>query len=407
MKKLLSFILVFALIGASALSLIGCNNIPREELLKIYMPGDYFDEDVLDAFSEWYEGETGKKITVKIEPFDAVEDIQNAVEGSKADYDILCPSDYMVEYLISKDLLKPVDKSIIDVEEEGLFKGEYIETTREFDPELKYAVPYMYGTLGLVYDYSKTKEHITSWEALFGDKYAGKRSLKKSIHDAYAAACLYNAGESLVALEGNAKKTAVQSVFEDTSEQTITKARSALEGVIRSAEWDVDNIKFEMAANTSNVEVALMWSCDAGYVMNDYEDEDGNVLSGNRNLWYCVPEEGGNVYIDAFVISKYAVNDEAANYFLKFICTKDIAVQNSVYAGAISPVKDAYEELKAAYEDDEDGMFEGVSPKWKEMFMETMFPSAETLNRCGVMKDFGSAKGRIGEMWALISAGGK
>ena len=170
------------------------------------------------------------------------------------------------------------------------------------------------------------------------------------------------------------------------------------------AVWDIDNVKFEMAAGTSDVAVALMWSCDAGYVMNTYEDDEGEEKEGNRNLWYVVPEEGGNVYIDAFVISKYAKNVMAANYFLKFLCTKDIAVKNSEYAGCISPVTAAYDELEAYYEDDEDGIFEETPAGWKEMFMETMFPSEETLNRCGVMKDFKNGNSAVVQMWGNIVA---
>ena len=405
MKKLISLLICSVLIGSATISLFGCNAIPRDQLLKIYMPGDYFDEGVLESFSEWYEQETGNPVTVKIEPFDAVEDIQTAVEASKADYDLLCPSDYMVEYLISKNLVKAVDKSIIDIEETDLFKQEYLDTTKEFDAELKYAVPYMYGTLGLVYDYGKTNKHITSWSSFFGDEYAGERSIKKSIHDDYAAACIYNARAELAGLTGTAQKNKIQSIFEDTSAETVSKAKTALKAVTKSAVWDVDNIKFEMASGKSDVKIALMWSCDAGYVMNDYEDDEGNEFEGNRNLWYVVPEEGGNVYIDAFVISAYAKNETAANYFLKYICTKDVAIKNSKYAGAISPVKKAYDELKEGYETDKDGMFDDTPDGWKEMFLETMFPSAETLNRCGVMKDFGDAKETIGKMFADIIAG--
>lgn len=404
MKKLISILLSATMIFAAVPSVFGCSSKNRDEVLKIYLPGEYIDESIFETFETWYERETGKKVTVESDTFEAVENIQLAVEGSKADYDLLCPSDYMIEYLISKNLLLEYDKSVIDVSEEGLFKSDYIDSTREFDPQLKYAVPYMYGTLGLVYDVTKTEKQITSWEALFGDEFAGRRSVKDSVRDAYAAACIYNAREELAGLTGQQMKEKIQSVFEDTSETTVKNAENTLKAVkAGGAIWDVDNVKFNMAAGRGNVAVALMWSCDAGYVMNDYE-ENGETLPGNRNLWYVVPEEGGNVYIDAFVISKYAKNVTAANYFLKFLCTTEIAVQNSEYAGCISPVAEAYDELYAAYMEDEDGMFEDTPEGWKEMFMETMFPSEETLNRCGVMKDFGSGKTAVTRMWANIQA---
>ena len=404
MKKIVSALLCIALLVGVASSLIACNSTPREEILKLYMPGEYIDEDIFEEFESWYEEQTGKKVTVQLETFDEVEDIQLAVEGSKADYDLLCPSDYMVEYLISKNLLQELDKNIIDVTASGLFRQEYIDASKEYDPQLKFSVPYMYGTLGLVYDYSKTNKKIDSWEALFGSEYAGKRSIKDSIHDAYAAACLYNARSETAGLSGAALKEKIQSIFEDTSESTVNAAQKTLVDVKNGgAVWDVDDMKYKMAANQAGgVAVALMWSCDAGYVMNKYEDEDGNEREGNRNLWYVVPKEGGNVYIDAFVISKYAVNVEAANYFLKFICQKDVAVQNSEYAGAISPVSAAYDELYNYYTEDEDGIFNGTAEGWKEMFIETMFPSEETLYRCGVMKDFGDGKSAVTLMWGRL-----
>ncbi len=399
MKRIVSIVLILAIMLTVASALIACT--PRDEILKLYMPGEYIDEEIFEEFEAWYEKETGKKVTVEIETFDAVENVQLAVEGSKADYDLLCPSDYMVEYLIKNGLVQKVDKSIIDVSAPGLFKSQYIKTTEMFDPTLEYAVPYMYGTLGIVYDITKTGREITSWEALFGNEFKSKRSVKDSMRDSYAAACLYNARNEVINLSGDAKKAKVQEIFERTDASTVEAAKNALLSVKKSAEWDVDNVKFEMAANKSNVAVALMWSCDAGYVMNDYEDADGEEHTGNRNLWYVVPEEGGNVYIDAFVISKYAENVTAANYFLKFLCEKDTAIANSEYAGAISPVAAAYDELYEAYKTD-DEMFEGTSDGWKEMFLDMMFPSKETLDKCGIMKDLGEGKTAVSNMWSSI-----
>ena len=402
MKKIVSIILVIALIAALAATFFACT--PREEKLKLYMPGEYIDEEIFEEFEAWYKEQTGKKVKVELKTFNAVEDIQLAVEGSKADYDLLCPSDYMVEYLVKKNLVQKFDQSIVGKVDAETFKSEYVELAKLYDPTLEYAIPYMYGTLGLVYDYSKTGKKLTSWSSLFTNEYAGHRSVKKSMRDAYAAACLYNAGSTLTALSGQAKKQAVQNVFEDTSASTIAAAKNALLAVKNGgAVWDVDAVKFEMAANDDNAPyVALMWSCDAGYVMNDYEDDDGNEKEGNRNLWYVVPEEGGNVYIDNFVISKYAVNVEAANWFLKYLCTKDVAIKNSEYSGTISVVKAAYDALYEDYTDAENEMLSGVDAEWRAMFIETMFPSEETLNRCGMMRDFQAGKDEVVAMWGAI-----
>lgn len=394
MKKVISILCVIVMVLGLVAAFAGCEK--RENVLKLYVPGQYIDEDIFEEFEAWYEEQTGLSVKVKVSEFEEVEDIQREIEGAKADYDLICPSDYMVEYLIAKDLVQKVDKSIIDVSADGLVKAQYIDVMKEYDPTMEYAVPYMYGTLGILYDYSKTGKNITTWEEYFSDAYTGKRSIKQSIRDAYAAACIYN----------NSKKAAdaqlsIQGVFEDFSTETIAAAKKTLIAAKKDSLWDVDNVKFDMAQNKSEAYVALMWSCDAGYVMNTYEDDDGNEHEGNKNLWYVVPEEGGNVYMDNFCIGKYAVNTQAANYFLKFLCTKDIAVKNSEYAGAISPIAAAYDELYDSYSTDEE-MFANTTAGWKEMYLETMFPSQATLNRCGVMKDIKTSaeKNALNSMWS-------
>lgn len=403
MKKLICIVLCIAILASLLTVFTGC--VPRDKKLIIYMPGDYMDYSIFADFEAYYKEVTGEEIKVYPETFDAVEDIQREVEERHSDFDLVCPSDYMVEYLLDKGLLVELDKSIINVQADGLFRSEYLETTKAFDPELKYAVPYMYGTLGIVYDYEKTNhKHIDSWEALYGSTYAGNRSLKDSIRDTYVSACLYNARDQLTGLTGDEQKRAVQALFEDASAETVSNAESLLKIVkAEGGDWDVDDVKFDMAAGKSTAPaVALMWSCDAGYVMNDYEDAAGKMQKGNRNLWYVVPKEGGNVYIDAFVITKYAKNVKAAQMFLAFLCRKDIAIINSECAGAISPVAAAYDELKAQYESD-DEMFDGVDPEWKAMFIEAMFPSVDTLNRCGVMKNFSAADyENISRMWSRL-----
>ena len=383
MKRIVAIILVIALIAALSVSLFSC--VKRSEKLRLYMPGEYIDEDLFEEFEDWYKEKTGKKVRVEIETFDTVENARLAVE-TKGDFDLVCPSDYAIEYLIKKGLVQKVDKNIINVKD--VIRQEYLDTSEAFDPTLEYSVPYMYGTLGIVYDITKTGKKITSWDSLFGSEFNGKRSIKDSERDAYAAACLYNKRNELLALSGAEKKAAVQAVFQDATDETVAAAKQTLLSVKDGSVWDVDNVKYEMAANSTDVAVALMWSCDAGYVMNDYEDVNGDMQKGNRNLWYVVPDEGGNIYIDAFVISAYAKNVEAANWFLKFLCEKDTAIANSEYAGAISPVAAAYDELLERYKKD-DELFAGTAEGWKDMFIETMFPSEETRNRCGVMKDFG------------------
>lgn len=400
MKKFIAVLLVLVTAMPFVL-LTGCGG-NRSEQLKMYVPGEYIDEEIFTEFESWYADKTGKKVEV-VTPttFDAVEEILTAVERDHADYDLLLPSDYAVEQLIAKDLLLKVDRERVKVED--VIKPEYVKRAKKSDPTLEYSVPYMYGTFGLMYDYAKTGKHIDSWSAIFTDEYKGKSANKDSLREAITSAAIWNNRESL--MTGAYDNEKLQTIYEDFSEESINAAIATLASAKSNFLWGGESLKFDMASGKTDVEVALMWSCDAGYVMNDYEDDDGVEHTGNRNMWYVVPKEGGNIYLDCFVISKYAKNVEAANYFLEFLCTKKIALRNSEYAGAISPVAAAYDELKAEYEADEtlgEGAAAGEETKWREMYLDMMFPSAETLDRCGTMRDFGKRDGDISVKWANV-----
>lgn len=400
MKKFIAVLLVLVT-AMPFVFLTGCGN--RAEQLKMFVPGEYIDEGIFTEFESWYAEKTGKQVKV-VTPttFDAVEEILTVVERDHADYDLLLPSDYAVEQLIAKDLLLKVDKDRVDVG--SVIKPEYVERAEISDPTLEYSVPYMYGTFGIMYDYAKTKKHIDSWSAIYTDEYKeGKSANKDSLREAITSAAIWNNRESL--MTGKYDKDKLQAIYHDFSEESINAAIATLASAKSNFLWGGESLKFDMASGKTDVEVALMWSCDAGYVMNDYEDDDGVEHTGNRNMWYVVPKEGGNIYLDCFVISKYAKNVEAANYFLEFLCTKKIALRNSEYAGAISPVTAAYDELKAEYEADETlgtGAAAGEEAAWKAMYLDMMFPSAETLNRCGTMRDFGSRDADISVKWANV-----
>ncbi len=410
MKKffaiLISFVLVFA-----CFALTGCEN--RSEQLKIYLPGEYISNDVLEDFEDWYFEQTGKKVVVKETNFNTVEDIFTAIEQDHADFDLICPSDYAVERLIKRGYLLPIDKDIIDIEQEGLIRPEFLEKAKISDPELKYSVPYMYGTFGIMYDTTAVEGEITSWDAIFTGKYGeNKSSSKDSIREALFSAAIYANREELKAASENFTnygtpeyQELLERIYSDFSSESMDKAINMLYQMksYHVNTWGGEQLKYDMATQKTDIKIALMWSCDAGYVMNDFVDDNDVPHKGNKNLWYVVPEEGGNLYIDNWVISKYAKNEDAAQYFLKYLCLKDVAVENSEYAGAISVVSDAYDELKREYENDDEIAQGAADPEaWKAMYIETLFPSAQTLQRCGTMIDFGDADTDITLKWVNV-----
>lgn len=219
MKKLISIILaVIMTISVGLFSACGGN---RAQQLKMYVPGEYIDESIFDEFEQWYQEKTGKTVEV-VTPttFDTVEEIMTAVERDKADYDLLLPSDYAVEQLIKKGLVQKIDKQRVDVS--AVIKPEYVERAKISDPTLEYSVPYMYGTFGIMYDYSRTGEHIDSWAAIFTDEYAGKSANKDSLREALTSAAIWNNRDSL--LSGEYDNAKLQAIYEDMSDAAIDAA---------------------------------------------------------------------------------------------------------------------------------------------------------------------------------------
>lgn len=394
MKKLLSVLLVIALSVAPLGALSGCTKY--DEVLKLYSQGEYMDElNVFPAFQKFYKEKTGKNIKVTMEPFEDNEEMLSQVEVGKVDYDLICPSDYMVQKMIRLGLVLPIDPGYVDVATE--FKPEYVEMTRQFDPELKYSVPFMYGTFGLMYNIEKTNgKKLDSWSSIFTDEFSGQVYTKKSKRDAFMAAAIYNNTAMLSDLSDGFTKNntaayqeKIQGLFNNTDtayvDETVARIKDQRKYIMK---YDEEGGKTDMYENKATA--GLFWSCDAGYVMTDNADEE---TLGNTKLWYDIPKEGGNVYLDSFVINKYAKNKTAAQYFLQFLCTQEIAVINSHYIGAISPVKSAYDELLEEYTNaaigEEGSVFEHApSQEWKDMYLNMMFPSTETLNRCGSMRDY-------------------
>lgn len=412
MKKFVGLLLVLVLGLLSVGTMAGCS-VKRDEVLKLYGPGEYMDEELFPVFEQWYKEKTGKTVKVELELFNTLEEMLSKMEIEQPDYDLICPSDYAIERMIKNNWVQPIDRDILKVEE--VIRDEYLELSRSYDPELQYSVPFMYGTFGIMYNYEKTGKHVTSWSSIFTDAFKGQVFQKKSMREFYVSGCLYAERDALSAASngftdyGETYRNKLNDIYHDTSAAMLAKARAVLEEQKKHLrKYDDEDGKFLMAQNQGAA--GLFWSCDAGYVMSEYEDENGDTKEGNPNLWYIIPEEGGNVYIDAYVISSFAKNVDAANYFLQFLCEKESAVANSYYIGAISPVTSAYDELLEEYtaqKQNKEGVFAGKDDDWCEMYMDMLFPSAETLARCAVNPDYTNAKeeSAVAQMFADLVNG--
>ncbi len=409
MKKILSLVLSFCLLIGVSLSFSGCT--PREEKLIIRNWGYYMSKEVYKGFESWYKEKTGQNVKVEYNTYDINETMYKKVlQGS--DYDLVCPSDYMVERMVREGLLQKLSKETQEVLMQKI-DPDVLEFARAFDANLEYSMPYLWGTLGIMYNSlhdGQDDEVMSSWAALFDGSFGKKVYMKDSPRDAYTVAMLYDNSQALIeALEnGGAESQEYQdlldSIFNHTSLEKIAKAKEILQkqkkdGLILG--YDVDFAKEDMLLDYdgSKGSFGVFWSCDAGYVMNGEEDE-----SPNKNLRYIVPKEGSNVWVDAFVIPKNAKNTHAANLFIQYLCEKDIAYNCMEYAGATSAVLEAVEKYREDLENDENGFFASAPQGFRQMYMDMMFPSKEILSRCGIMKDFNAFNDDLINMWQDVKS---
>ena len=307
-------VVLFGITAALALGLLcGCGKSEKKGTLTVFNYGEYMDPEVLDIFEE----ETG--IEIKYEEALTPEEMYSKYISGAIGYDLLCTSDYMLQRLIDEGELQPFDIGSMEYKEN--IGDKYWEIARDFDPENQYVVPYFWGTVGILYDKTKVKEPVDSWEVLFNGQYAGDLIMQNSIRDAYMVALKY-LGYSL----------------NTTSEKEIREANQLLlkqEPDVQA--YLVDEARDEVVAG--NAAMAVVYSGEA-YLGHEY----------NENLEYVVPKEGSNIWLDGWGITKYCKDKDMAAQFLDFLCREDIAEKNFEYIYYSTPneavIENMDEELK-------------------------------------------------------------
>lgn len=301
-KKLL--ILLFSLIVA----LTACSSpSSKDEVLNVYNWGDYIDEDLLKKF----EDETGIKVVY--DTFSSNEDMYIKVKQGIDAYDILVPSDYMIERLIEEDLLNEIDLTKIPNFE---YVNENLKNP-EFDPENKYSVPYFWGTGGIIYNTSQITDNINSWTDLFNEKYSGKIVMYNSSRDSIAVA--------LKALGYSMNSTDLEEL-EEAKNLLISQKSHVLA-------YQADEGRDTLVSGDGHI--GFMYSGDA--LM---------IIEQNPDLKYVLPKEGANIWFDAMVIPKSSENVDGAHKFIDFMCDPENAAKNAEYSvGFSSPIDEAIELL--------------------------------------------------------------
>ena len=272
----------------------------NDEKVVVYNWGEYIDPEVLTMFEE----ETG--IDVIYEEFETNEILYPKVSSGAIAYDVVCPSDYIIQRMIENGLLSEINfDNIPNIKNIG---QQYMDQSRQFDPENKYSVPYCWGTVGILYNKTMVDEPIDSWSVLWDPKYKDNILMQDSVRDAFGVALKY-LGYSL----------------NSTDLDELTEAKNLLidqKPLVQA--YVIDQVRDKMIGNEAAI--GVIYSGEAIYTQKE-----------NPNLEYVIPKEGSNIWIDSWVIPKNAEHKENAEKFINFLCRPDIALKNFEYITYSTP----------------------------------------------------------------------
>ena len=295
-------------------------------VVNFYNWGDYIDEDILAEFT----AETGIKVNYML--YETNEQLYSILRQGGSTFDVIIPSDYMISRLIAEDMLETIN--LENVPNYALIADEY--KGMDYDPTGEYAVPYMWGTVGIIYNTAMIEGEIDSWAALFDEEYAGQILMFDNARDAMGIALLY-LGYSVNTTDADELKAAYD---------LLAEQKPLLQAYVMDQIFD----KLEGG------EAAI-----GPYYAGDYL----MMSEANPDLAFVVPKEGTNIFVDCMCIPKGAENKENAEALINFLCRTDISLKNSEYIGYTSPNS----EVKDLIDLDDEAI-------------EIMFPSAEVLERC-------------------------
>ncbi len=343
MKKIAALLLVAAMI-VCVCGLAACGG--STETLNILNWGEYIDPELITQFEDTY------GIKVKYSTMTSNEEMLVKLTSADNIYDLCFPSDYIIEKLIAQDMLAPLNKENIPNIEN--IDARFMDLS--FDPGNVYSVPYMWGTVGILYNTAMVTEPVTSWSVLWDEQYSGQILMYDSVRDTI--------GVTLISLGYD---------LNTRSEDEIAAARDALiaqKPLVRA--YATDDARMEMV--NGQAAMTVIYSGDAIVCIDE-----------NPDLAFAVPEEGSNVWFDNVVIPATSQKQETAELFINFLCDAEVAKRNTEYIGYSTPNAAAFALLDESYV--EDGTYN---------------PSDEVLARCEIFHDLGDFIEVYNEAWTAV-----
>ena len=400
MKKLFAILLIALIALSSTVFFAGCDKEEdefEEGKLNVYNCQDYIDESIFEDFTEWYREKTGKHLEINYVTYDSNETMLAKMMNNDAGVDVICSSEYAIQKLYKNGLLLPISKT------EGMNtvnSAIYDRTSAEFGEDFaNYFVPYMYGTLGILYNADVFEENEIDieeygwsilWNAAECEALNGKILMKDSIRDTFAAGVMYLKEQDLLPEEYKDKSP--EFLINCTDEELVLLVKEALIDQKKALKnYEVDFGKDDMINLHAYVDLA--WSGDAMYAIEEAELFD--VV-----LDYYVPEVGSNIWFDGWFIPSNCTNVEGATAFIEFMCLPDISARNMIEVGYSSAVQQ--EILK---ENDEVlALLEEAEYDVDDFFgWEVRYPEIDNPNY-GMMADYGDRTIEMTIMWEEVKA---
>ncbi len=374
----------------------GCSG-DREHILRVYNWSDYLDLSVIEDFEQWYEEQTGEPVKVIYNTYENNEHLLSKIEKSHEDCDVACPSDYLIERLLQKDLLLPISHDF----------GATPDYTDSISPFIRacfdkiegggkngndYAVANNWGTTGLIYNVKYvTDEEASSWNILRNPRFADRIFIKDSARDVFSQIILYLRQDDL-----RSGKVTMDDLMHDSSDEAIADVEAFLKEVKPFvAGWEADFGKDQMVQERGWI--SLSWSGEGVWTAEQAEPL-------GIELKYSLPKEGFTVWLDGWVIPKYAKNAKAASYWINFMSRPDIAIRNVKETGYASAngskevldafIDDKYEPINLCYFFGPEAASARVNP--------VLYPDAESIRVATMEHDWGDRTPALDAMWSRV-----
>ncbi len=307
MKTIIKYLIIIFIILLSLVAIEYKVNFETKgsgEDLYIYNWGEYIDPDLIDQFEDEY------NYNVIYETFDSNEAMLTKVKSNSSPYDIVFPSEYMVQKMIEEDLLLEIDHSKLS--NYSNIDDSFLDNP--FDPGNKYSIPYFWGTVGIVYDKTKTNLTFDSWDDLWDE------SLKNEV-------ILTDGAREILGLSLNSQGFSLNT----TNDLELTLAQEKLFELQDNVRAIIGDEMLQLMPQ-GEATAAVTWSGSAAIMIDE-----------NENLTYSIPSEGSNIFLDNIVIPKTSENTQGAYDFINFMLDAEIAAQNTDWVGYSTPNSAAME----------------------------------------------------------------